>query len=93
MSEIKQRLEAFSSKAEDIVDRVGQPLKPYIPILGRFLIVATFIEDALRIMTQWEDQVLYMEQHRHFPSGLSQLFLAANVIVSQGLIEESMRNC
>ena len=85
MSDIKQQLEALSSKAEDIVDRVGQPLKPYLPILGRFLIVATFLEDALRISTQWGDQILFMEHSRGFPSGISHLFLALNVVVSIGL--------
>ena len=82
MSDFKQQLEDFSSKAEDIIDRVGQPLKPYIPVIGRFLIVVTFLEDALRISTQWEDQLLFMEQRRHFPSVLSHLFLGLNVIVS-----------
>ncbi|KAG0169697.1 hypothetical protein DFQ28_007047 [Apophysomyces sp. BC1034] len=81
MADIKQQLETFSSKAEDIIDRVGQPLKPYMPVMARFLIVATFLEDPLRIMTQWSEQVRFMETVRHFPTGLSHIFLALNVIV------------
>ncbi|KAI7848715.1 SURF4 family-domain-containing protein [Circinella umbellata] len=81
MSNIKDQVETFSSKAEDIVDKIGQPLKPYIPVFGRFLIVATFLEDALRITTQWSDQISYMEDYRHFPKGLSHLFLGLNVLV------------
>ncbi|KAL1935938.1 hypothetical protein VTP01DRAFT_72 [Rhizomucor pusillus] len=81
MAELKQQVETFSSKAEDIVDKFGQPLKPYIPAIGRFLIVATFLEDALRITTQWSDQVMYMQDYRHFPRGISHLFLATNVVV------------
>ncbi|KAL1928776.1 hypothetical protein VTP01DRAFT_2562 [Rhizomucor pusillus] len=81
MADLKARVQEFSAKAEDIVDRFGQPLKPYIPVIGRFLIVATFLEDALRITIQWDDQVSYMERARHFPSGLSHLFLGLNVIV------------
>ncbi|KAI9278228.1 SURF4 family-domain-containing protein [Phascolomyces articulosus] len=81
MSNIKDQVESFSSKAEDIVDKIGQPLKPYIPAIGRFLIVATFLEDALRISTQWSDQVSYMQDYRHFPRGLSHLFLGLNVLV------------
>ncbi|SAM05387.1 hypothetical protein [Absidia glauca] len=80
MSDIKQQLESFSSKAEDVMDKVGQPLKPYIPAISRFLIVATFLEDALRIITQWGDQLYYMEQSRHFPMVISHLFLGLNVI-------------
>ncbi|KAG2224389.1 hypothetical protein INT45_002928 [Circinella minor] len=81
MANIKDQVETFSSKAEDIVDKIGQPLKPYIPVIGRFLIVATFLEDALRITTQWSDQISYMEDYRHFPKGLSHLFLGLNVLV------------
>jgi len=37
----------------------------YIPAVGRFLIVCTFIEDAIRIITQWGDQLLYLHDYRH----------------------------
>lgn len=36
----------------------------YLPAIGRFLIVVTFIEDALRILTQWSDQVYYLRDYR-----------------------------
>lgn len=82
MSEVKEQIQQFSSKAEDLLDTIGQPLKPYIPAISRFLIVATFLEDSLRIITQWGDQVFYMQNHRNFFWGLSHLFLAINVVVS-----------
>jgi hypothetical protein len=37
----------------------------FLPAIGRFLIVVTFIEDALRIITQWNDQLLYLHDYRH----------------------------
>ena len=37
----------------------------YLPAIGRFLIVVTFIEDALRIITQWSDQLVYLKDFRH----------------------------
>ncbi|KAI8376499.1 SURF4 family-domain-containing protein [Radiomyces spectabilis] len=74
------KLKELSSKAEDLIDRVGQPLKPHIPLIARFLIVATFLEDTLRIFTQWSDQVQFMQDFRHFPKGLSHLFLGLNII-------------
>lgn len=40
-------------------------LKRYLPAIGRFLIVVTFLEDALRIVTQWNDQLLYLRDYRH----------------------------
>jgi hypothetical protein len=82
MASVKEQMEAFSTKAEDILDKVGQPLKPYIPAMSRFLIVATFLEDSLRIVMQWRDQLTFMEQSRGFPSGLSHIFLGLNVLVS-----------
>lgn len=36
-----------------------------MPAIGRFLIVVTFLEDALRIITQWSDQLLYLRDYRH----------------------------
>jgi hypothetical protein len=29
------------------------------------LIVVTFLEDALRIITQWSDQLTYLHDYRH----------------------------
>lgn len=90
MSNVKEQIEAFSTKVEDIVDRIGQPLKPYIPAISRFLIIATFIEDSLRIIAQWKDQLLFMQEVRSFPRGLSHLFLGLNVLVS--LKKEGVKN-
>ena len=54
-----------TSKIEDWLDTISDPLKPYLPAIGRFLIVVTFLEDALRIMTQWGDQLVYLHDYRH----------------------------
>ncbi|KAK3906690.1 SURF4 family-domain-containing protein [Staphylotrichum tortipilum] len=69
-----------TSKIEDMLDTLSEPIKPFLPAIGRFLIVVTFIEDALRIITQWNDQLLYLHDYRHIPSGLTHLFLILNVI-------------
>jgi len=69
-----------TSKIEDWLNTVGEPLKPYLPMIGRFLIVVTFLEDALRILTQWGDQLTYLKDFRHIPWGLTHLFLIFNVI-------------
>jgi hypothetical protein len=37
----------------------------YLPAIGRFLIVVTFVEDAFRIITQWSDQLTYLQDYRH----------------------------
>ncbi|KAJ3359096.1 hypothetical protein AMAG_15354 [Allomyces macrogynus ATCC 38327] len=76
-----QDLKPFTARVEDTLDKVGAPLKPYLPAIARFLLVVTFIEDSLRIFTQWDDQVWFLEQHRGFRSGFSQFFLALNIVL------------
>ncbi|ORZ33100.1 SURF4 family-domain-containing protein [Catenaria anguillulae PL171] len=76
-----QQFKPFTSQVEDTLDRIGHPLKPYLPGLARFLLVVTFLEDSLRIVTQWEDQLWYLEKHRGMPWGVSHTFLMVNVLV------------
>lgn len=57
-----------TSKLEDLLDTYSDPLKPYLPAIGRFLIVVTFLEDALRIITQWSDQLEYLHTYRYSES-------------------------
>jgi hypothetical protein len=56
-----EKLRAISKQIEDYVEIYSQPLKPHLPAIGRFLIVVTFLEDALRIVTQWSDQIWYLQ--------------------------------
>ncbi|KAI0155040.1 SURF4 family-domain-containing protein [Xylariaceae sp. FL1272] len=73
-------IRAQTSKIEDFLDTVSGPVKPYLPAIGRFLIVVTFLEDALRILTQWSDQLVYLNSYRKIPTGLTHLFLIINVV-------------
>lgn len=57
-----EKLRAYSKQVEDYVEIYAQPLKPHLPAIGRFMIVVTFLEDALRILTQWSDQIWYLQQ-------------------------------
>jgi ER-derived vesicles protein len=96
-----EQLQYYAKQIEDYVEIYSQPLRPYLPAIGRFLIIVTFLEDSLRIVTQWGDQLWYLQKyvsfspfldaiahnflssrrHRHFPGGISHLFLFINVIV------------
>ncbi|KAF8454237.1 SURF4 family-domain-containing protein [Terfezia claveryi] len=69
-----------TDKIEDILDTYAEPVKPYLPAIGRFLIVVTFLEDAVRIMSQWSDQLMYLHDYRKIPSGITHLFLFFNVV-------------
>lgn len=43
-----EQVRRVTSKVEDLIDNNTRGLRPYLPGLGRFLIVVTFLEDALR---------------------------------------------
>ncbi|ORX53980.1 SURF4-domain-containing protein [Hesseltinella vesiculosa] len=66
---------------EDALDKAGRPLKPLIPLLARFLIVFTFLEDSMRIYVQWEDQVQFFDSRRSITPFFSQIFLGLNILV------------
>ena len=57
-----EKLRAFAHTVEDNIDIYTQPLKPHLPAIGRFLIVVTFLEDSLRIVSQWSDQLWYLQR-------------------------------
>ena len=61
-------------------DRADEISNRYLPYIGRFLIVVTFLEDALRILTQWRDQLTYLHDYRKFPTGINHIFLLVNVV-------------
>lgn len=58
-----EKLRTYSKLAEDNIEIYAQPLKPHLPAIGRFMIVVTFLEDALRIVTQWGDQLWYLQRY------------------------------
>lgn len=71
----------YSEKLDTLLGQLGSPLKPYLPIIGRFLIVATFFEDAFRVFTQWDDQVSYIWTFRGIPRFLTVTYLALNIFL------------
>ncbi|CAN6669218.1 ER-derived vesicles protein Erv29p [Trichomonascus vanleenenianus] len=76
LASLKQR----SEKLDQFIGQVGAPVKPYLPGLARFLIVSTFLEDALRLMSQWSEQVNYIWNVRHLPHFLAVLYLGLNIV-------------
>lgn len=55
------KLRVYAKQVEDAIEVYSQPFRPHLPAIGRFLIVVTFYEDALRIVTQWSDQLWYLQ--------------------------------
>ena len=65
---------------EKTLDSALEPLKPFIPAIARTLLVSTFIEDTLRIVSQWSNQVFYLTHTRKFPWLTAEIFLLLNVV-------------
>ncbi|KAI5455240.1 ER-derived vesicles protein erv29 [Naganishia albida] len=84
LDEVLVKVRGFTNKVEDLMESYSQPIKPWVPAIARFLIVVTFLEDALRIVTQWGDQLWYLQKHRGFYRGFSHLFLLFNIFAMVG---------
>lgn len=75
-----KKFEAASDAADSLIDANLSWAKPYVPSIGRFFIVATFLEDSLRICSQWKEQVYYLATFRHIYEWIVKLFLLLNVL-------------
>ncbi|KAI8879574.1 SURF4-domain-containing protein [Backusella circina FSU 941] len=67
------------TKSEMFFERLGKPIKPYLAVIGRFLVIATFYEDALRIVYQWSDQLSYLVTGLDMGMYTAPLYLSYNV--------------
>ncbi|CCD26829.1 uncharacterized protein NDAI_0I02610 [Naumovozyma dairenensis CBS 421] len=72
---------AFTDRIESLTTHpLLQRIEPYIPTISRFFIVATFYEDSLRILTQWSDQVFYLNKWKGIPYVFVLMFLLFIII-------------
>ncbi|KAI5955095.1 ERV29 [Candida jiufengensis] len=76
-----EQFELYSKKIEDLIDEYFKHLKPYVPAIGRAFLVATFYEDTIRIFTQWNEQVYYLHNYRHYWRWLTIVFLINNMLI------------
>ncbi|KAF5868410.1 putative surf4 family protein [Botrytis fragariae] len=67
-------MEAFMKDHSDTI-------KKYIPLMGRFLIIVTFLEDAFTIVTEWKNQLIFLNQYRKIYYGVANLILFTNVVL------------
>jgi uncharacterized membrane protein YphA (DoxX/SURF4 family) len=74
-------LQKASNEAEIFLEKLASPVKPYMPVIARFLLVVTFLEDSIRITSQWSDQIKYLRRNQGFPWGLAEVFLFLNVVI------------
>lgn len=71
----------FAHKVDEKLGDIGQPIKPYLPTIGRILIVSTFLEDTLRLVTQWGEQTRFLKNYRGIPYILVVMYLLGNVLM------------
>ncbi|KAI8870109.1 SURF4-domain-containing protein, partial [Ramicandelaber brevisporus] len=77
-------LQQFTAKAEEVIESLATPIKPYVPAIGRFLLVSTYLEDTIRLMMQWHQQLEYLQDFRHVPRYISHGFLLFNIVAMTG---------
>lgn len=75
-----EKVHNYVNAADNRISEVGAPLKPYLPLVGRILVVITFLEDTLRIVTNWGIQVRYIWQVKGVPWILTEIFFVLNVV-------------
>lgn len=80
-SNLKRSIQAYSATIEGLIESVSRPVKPHLNKLGRFLLVSTFIEDALRIFHQFDEQKDYLTDDAEYPEWFVTGFLISNVVL------------
>lgn len=68
--------EDWLSRAEDIADDVLRVTRHSLPAIGRLLLVSTFLDDSLRLFTQWDTQVEFLRQNWTSSTILAHLWVA-----------------
>jgi uncharacterized membrane protein YphA (DoxX/SURF4 family) len=76
--------EKLLSKADDLADHSLRATKHYLPHLARFCLVATFIEDGLRMWFQWPEQKDYINMTWGCGDFLAHFFVFVNMVFQLG---------
>ncbi|XP_014214336.1 surfeit locus protein 4 homolog [Copidosoma floridanum] len=72
------------SKAEDVADQIIRKGKHILPTLARLCLIATFLEDGLRMWVQWNEQREYMDMSWGCGKFLATIFVLINLVGQLG---------
>lgn len=68
------------SKADDVADRILRHSKHYLPHIARLCLIATFLEDGLRMWFQWREQKDYVNLTWRCGEILAHAFVLINMV-------------
>lgn len=68
------------SQMDDMADKVLRNSKHYLPHIARLCLVATFLEDGLRMWFQWSEQKDYISLTWRCGDFLAHMFVLVNMV-------------
>ena len=68
------------SRADDVADNILRHSKHYLPHLARLCLIATFLEDGLRMWFQWREQKDYINLTWRCGEFLGHMFVLVNMV-------------
>ncbi|CDS41327.1 surfeit locus protein 4 [Echinococcus multilocularis] len=73
--------EEFLAKLEDVADGVIRRSRRYLPHVARLCLISTFIEDGMRLLTQWSEQIDFIRHVWGVGSFFAGLFIFINILL------------
>lgn len=83
----------YIEKAEDVADRVIRRGRNVLPRAARLCLIASFLEDGIRMFLQWDEQREYVEESWGCGKLLATLFVLVNLFGQLGGCGMVMARC